>query len=136
VSDTASPAALAVQDATEIVVVAEVVQAARYLGVQHLPDADRLVTGRVWPGGHGWVAEIGEGGNVHALDDMCDSMIQAIKAVDAEIRRLRDATVTALRDGGEQAAQLATTREHWEPPVLKVTAEISQQQPWLVQLPA
>jgi hypothetical protein len=136
VSDTTNPTALAVQDNPGTVVVAEIVHAARNLGVQHLPDADRLVTGRVWPGGQGWVGEIGEDRNIRALDDMYESMIDAIKAVDTEIRQLRDATVKALINGGEQAARLATTREHWRPPVLKVFAEVEQQQPWLLQLPA
>lgn len=99
-----------------------------------------MVTGRVWPGGQGWVGEIGEGSNIRALDDMYDSMPDAIKAVDTEIRRLRDTGVNALRGGGEQAASLAVslavTREHWQPPVLKVFADVSQEKPWLLQLPA
>lgn len=108
---------------------AEIAQAARGLGIQLPPEIDRMVTGRVWPGGQGWVGEVGEGSNVRALDDMYDSMLVAIKAVDIEIRRLRDTAVNALRGGGERAASLAA-REHWQPPVLKVFADVSQQKPW------
>lgn len=123
-------------DAPETIAVSELVHAARGLGVQHLPDADRLVTGRVWPGGQGWVGEVGEGSNLRALDDMYESMVDAIKAVDSEIRQLREATVNALLAGGEQSARLAASREHWQPPLLHVFAEVAQQKPWLLQLPA
>jgi hypothetical protein len=135
-SDTANPTDLAVQDAPETIAVTEIVQAARGLGIQLLPEADRMVTGRVWPGGQGWVGEIGEGSNIRALDDMYESMPDAIKAVDTEIRRLRDTAVNVLRGGGEQAASLAVIREHWQRPVLKVFADVSQEKPWLLQLPA
>lgn len=135
-SDTANSTDLAVQDPPETLAVAQIVQAARGLGVQLPLEVDRMVTGRVWPGGQGWVGEVGEGSNVRALDDMYDSMLEAIKAVDTEIRWLRDTAVNALRGGGEQAANLAATRGHWQPPVLKVFADVSQQKPWLLQLPA
>lgn len=135
-SDTANFTDLAVQDPPATLAMAEIVQAARGLGIQLQPEVDRMVTGRVWPGGQGWVGEVGEDSNVRALDDMYDSMLDAIKAVDTEIRRLRDTAVNALRGGGQQAASLAATREHWQPPVLKVFADVSQHKPWLLQLPA
>ncbi|MGH3868519.1 MAG: hypothetical protein ACRDQ4_20835 [Pseudonocardiaceae bacterium] len=127
---------LAVQDPTETTTVAKVIEIARGLGVAHLPHVDRMVTGRVWPGGHRWVGEVGEGKNLRALDDMYESMVDAIKAVDAEIRRLRDAAVNVLMNGGVDAAQLATTREQWQFPVIKVFADSGQQEAWLLQLPA
>jgi hypothetical protein len=136
VSDSANFTAQVVRDAPETVSVAEIIQAAHELGVQPLPETDRLVTGRVWPGGHGWVGEVGDGGNIRALDDVYESMIDAIKAVDNEIHRLRDAVVNALLGGGEHAVGLAATREHWQPPVLHVFAEVTQQKPWLLHLPA
>ncbi len=133
-SDTTNSTNQAEHDALKTVVVAEIVQTARGLGVQHLPDVDRMVAGRVWPGGHGWVGEIGEGSNIRAVGDMYESIVDAIKAVDAEIRQLRDAAVNALMNGGEQAAHLAATRDHWQPPILTVFAEIDQQEPWLLQI--
>lgn len=126
----------AVQGSTETIAVTEVIETARGLGVQPLPHVDRLVTGRVWPGGQGWVGEVGEGQNIRALDDMYESMVDAIKAVDTEIRQLRGAAVNALMNGGVEAAQLAATREQWQPPVLKVFADTGQQEAWLLQLPA
>lgn len=135
-NDTTKPTNLLVQDLPEIVSVAEIVQAARAVGVKLLPEVDSLVTGRVWPGGHGWVGEIGESSNIRALDDMFESMVDAIKAVDTEIRQLRDSAANALLAGGEQAASLAATRKNWQPPVVKVFADTSQQNPWLLQLPA
>jgi hypothetical protein len=124
---------LEVADSTEIIAVAEVIETARGLGVRGLPEVNRLVTGRVWPGGHGWV---GEGQNIRALDDMYQSMVEAIKAVDTQIRQLREAAVTALMTGGTEAAQLATTRDQWQLAVLKIFADSQQQKPWLLQLPA
>jgi hypothetical protein len=136
VSDTTNTTSLAEHDTPDTVVVAEIVQAAHGLGVRHLPDVDRMVAGRVWPGGYGWVGEIGEGSNIRALDDMYESMLDAIKAVDTEIRQLRDVAVNALMNGGEQAARLAATREHWQPPILTVFAESDQKEPWLLHIPA
>ncbi|MGH3833364.1 MAG: hypothetical protein ACRDRS_23505 [Pseudonocardiaceae bacterium] len=127
---------LAVQDSTATISVTKVIEIARGLGVAHLPEVDRLVTGRVWPGGHGWVGEVGEGQNIRALDDMYESIVVAIKAVEAEIRQLRDAAANALMNGGVDAAQLAATREQWQFPVIKVFADSSQQEAWLLQLPA
>ncbi len=135
-SDTKDSATVAVQDAGETITLAEVVSTAHALGVHHMPDVDRMTSGRVWPGGHGWVAELGAGSNIRALDDMYESMVDAVKAVDADIRRLRDAAVNALMNGGVETARLATTRERWQPPVLKVYAEVEQQDAWLLQLPA
>ncbi len=135
-SDAKDTINLAVQDAGETIALADVVNTAHRLGVQHLPDVDRMTSGRVWPGGHGWVAEIGEDSNVHALDDMYESMVDGIKAVDAEIRQLREAAVNALMNGGIEAAKLATTSERWQPPVLKIYADVGQQDAWLLQLPA
>ncbi|MGB8996213.1 MAG: hypothetical protein WCC65_13000, partial [Pseudonocardiaceae bacterium] len=80
-SETANPTDLAVQDTPETVAVAEIVETAHGLGIQLLPEVDRMVTGRVWPGGQGWVGEIGEGSNIRALDHMYESMLDAIKAV-------------------------------------------------------
>ena len=119
----------------ETVLVADVVQAARDFGVQHLPDADRMVAGRVWPVNHGWIAEAGEGNNIRALDDIYESMVDAIKAAATEIRRLRDLAVKGLADGGEQTARLWATRGRWQPLVLTVFADSDQKQPWRLEVP-
>jgi hypothetical protein len=120
-------------DVSETTSVAEIVNTARYLGIHGIPEAERMATGRVWPAGHGWVAEVGEGPTVHALGDMYGSMDEAIDAVDTEIRRLRDETVELLNVAGGKAAELATTRPHWQAPVIKLFADASQQQPTLLQ---
>ncbi|WP_157227668.1 MULTISPECIES: hypothetical protein [Nocardia] len=118
---------------SETTIVSEIVDTARYLGIQGIPDAERMTTGRVWPAGHGWVGEIGEGPAVHALDDMYGSKDEAIEAVQTEIRRLRDETAALLTAAGGKAAELAATRPHWQAPVIKLFANASQQQPTLLQ---
>ncbi|MGH3801168.1 MAG: hypothetical protein ACRDTD_13725 [Pseudonocardiaceae bacterium] len=135
-SDAKDTTKLAVQDSGETISLAEVIATAHGSGVPHLPATDRLISGRVWPGGDGWVGEVGQGNNVRALDDMYESMADAIVAVDKEIRQLRDTAVNALMNGGVDAARLATTREQWQPPVLQVFATADQQAPWQLQLHA
>lgn len=127
---------LAAQDSEQTIALVEVIDTAHGLGVQRLPEEGRMIAGRVWPGGDGWVGEVGKGNSLHALDDMYESMADAIVAVDREIRQLRDTAVNALMNGGVDAARLATTRERWQVPVLQVFATADQRAPWQLHLHA
>jgi hypothetical protein len=93
--------------------------------------------GRIWPGGiAGWVGEVGSDKNIRPLGDMFETMTDAVEAVVADIRKRRDELVTVLKTGGPLTARLATTRERWEQPSITMYTTETQQNAWLLHVPA
>lgn len=128
---------LRAENSTSTVSLADICGAAAGFELTASLDADRMSWGRIWPGGvAGWVGEVGSDKNIRPLGDMFETMTAAVDAVIADIRKRRDGLVDVLMAGGPLTTRLATTREHWEQPSIKVYITETQQNAWLIRAPA
>lgn len=113
----------------EPISLSEVIETATELGVTGLPPAAVVSTGRVWPAGDEWVAELGEPPNTHALDSLLATKEAAWRALTEEIGAERDRLADRLRAAGGSAARLAETRTRWVPPTLYTWDSDKQREP-------
>lgn len=128
---------LRAENSTSTVSLADICEATTGFELTTSLDADRMSRGRIWPGGvAGWVGEVGSDKNIRPLGDMFETMTDAVEAVIADIRQRRDELVNVLMTRGPHTARLATTRERWEQPSIKVYISETQQNAWLVHVPA
>lgn len=88
-------------------------------GVSNLPPIEYLTTGRVWPAGGNWVAEIGTPPRTSALDHLCVSREEAHARVTAEVRARR----------GEFARSHGLRSEDWAPPEVLTWDSTDQAEP-------
>ncbi|GEM_PF-6062212 len=105
---------------------AAILDAARAAGATGLPSLPTVSAGWVWPAGVLWIAEVGDVPDPHALDQLFPSQDEARAAAYGVIDATRDRLVRRLRATGGVAAELATTRARWEPPILYVWDDIDQ----------
>ncbi|MGH3737178.1 MAG: hypothetical protein ACRDT6_16410 [Micromonosporaceae bacterium] len=103
----------------------EVIAAAAALGVTDVPSVSKLTSGRVWPAGNGWVAELGQVPAVHAID-VFPSEDDARAAVVEAIEQARTGLAERLRTGGPSAAALADERPRWKTPSVSVEQRTSE----------
>lgn len=96
--------------------IAAVLEAATSAGLTDLPSETHLTTGRVWPAGNGWVAEIGQPPHNRTIERLHRTQDDALTAIQRAIDNNRAHLAARVTETSNELAHLGTTRTRWQPP--------------------